>query len=396
MTIISFLLVRFTPMRYKSAPEISDERPEITRERAKRQRLERRAELTFSASDEKRWTENRKRVLATKSSSFGDKALHFKSGKEFDTGSLLYSQSFQESADKYNVIIALRYPSEIGQMHLKEGHPSKNFHVKAKSSNSGPTAGFITEKALYSKKQLNHDKYIKEACNKGSKLVPLKLSNTQIEYLSEKKLLTLRGEKYVATYHGQDVEFTIDDSGYVYDGGGIVKVLTNPPELGHRSYGVGVVDLDNPITADYDLFDFILNQNQISGNRPLSIPPRYINGDLKNKRASFQNTADYFTSPKSLGGHQESPDRGNTSFFEDVVIDDLNKNFISAGYRGGVLVWHNDESGNPFSPSFDPKDKPVFFIPHSCPRQVYNKSELLSLYKEFQQVGYQGKLSSRF
>ncbi|MFM2591280.1 anthrax toxin-like adenylyl cyclase domain-containing protein [Vibrio sp. TBV020] len=327
-------------------------------------------------------------------SSLGDKALHFKSGKVFDTESLLYSHSFQRSADKYNVIIALRYPSEIGQVHLKEGHPSKNFHVKAKSSNSGPTAGFIPEKALYSKKQLKHDQYIKEACDKGAKLVPLKLSKNQISYLSENELLKLRGEKYIAVYHDQVVEFTIDGNGYVYDGVRKVQVLTNPPELGYRSYGT--VDLDNPITADYDLFDLIFNQKQCSGNRPLTVPPRYIHSGLKNQSTSFQSAVNYFTIPKSLGGNQETPDRGNTSYFEDIVIDDLNKNFISSGYKGGVLVWHNDESGNPFSPGFDPKDKPVFFIPNSCPRQVYSKSELSSLYKEFQEAGYQAKLSSRF
>lgn len=50
-------------MRYESAPVIPEERLETTRERAVRQRLDRRAELTPSASDEKRWKENRERVL---------------------------------------------------------------------------------------------------------------------------------------------------------------------------------------------------------------------------------------------------------------------------------------------------------------------------------------------
>ncbi|EAA2100039.1 hypothetical protein F9H41_21525 [Salmonella enterica subsp. enterica serovar Montevideo] len=77
----------------------------------------------------------------------------FTVGADFDPGSHLYSDAFQKCSNKYNVIIGLRYPSKIGQLHLKEGFPSKNFHVKAKSSVSGPTAGFIPEKALYSKKK---------------------------------------------------------------------------------------------------------------------------------------------------------------------------------------------------------------------------------------------------
>ena len=50
-------------MRYQSSPFIPQEIQETTRERAERQRQERRAELTYTASDEKRWAENRERVL---------------------------------------------------------------------------------------------------------------------------------------------------------------------------------------------------------------------------------------------------------------------------------------------------------------------------------------------
>ncbi|MEZ8087677.1 hypothetical protein [Vibrio sp. 1S139] len=50
-------------MRYESAPVAPEERQETTRERAARQRRERQEELRYTASDEKRWKENRERVL---------------------------------------------------------------------------------------------------------------------------------------------------------------------------------------------------------------------------------------------------------------------------------------------------------------------------------------------
>ncbi|GLT17280.1 hypothetical protein GCM10007938_10570 [Vibrio zhanjiangensis] len=50
-------------MRYQSSPFIPQERQETTRERAERQRQERRAELTYTDKDQKRWAENRERVL---------------------------------------------------------------------------------------------------------------------------------------------------------------------------------------------------------------------------------------------------------------------------------------------------------------------------------------------
>ncbi|MGI3090368.1 hypothetical protein ACRTEP_02735 [Vibrio diabolicus] len=51
-------------MRYESAPVTPVERPKTTRERAAHQRRERLEELRYTASDEKRWAENRERVLA--------------------------------------------------------------------------------------------------------------------------------------------------------------------------------------------------------------------------------------------------------------------------------------------------------------------------------------------
>ena len=50
-------------MRYKSAPVAPEERQETTRERAERQHRERQEELRYTASDGKRWKENRERVL---------------------------------------------------------------------------------------------------------------------------------------------------------------------------------------------------------------------------------------------------------------------------------------------------------------------------------------------
>ncbi|MCY9845755.1 hypothetical protein [Vibrio caribbeanicus] len=51
-------------MRYESLPVAPSSRQETTKERAARHQQERRAELTYNASDEKRWAENSKRVLA--------------------------------------------------------------------------------------------------------------------------------------------------------------------------------------------------------------------------------------------------------------------------------------------------------------------------------------------
>lgn len=58
---------------------------------------------------------------------------------------LLYVEAFKRVSSKYKVVLGIRAPNSLGETLLREGYPSKNFHMKAKSSPTGPTAGFIAE-----------------------------------------------------------------------------------------------------------------------------------------------------------------------------------------------------------------------------------------------------------
>lgn len=64
---------------------------------------------------------------------------------------LLYVNAFKRVSLRYNVVLGIRAPNPLGETLLREGYPSKNFHMKAKSSPTGPTAGLIAEKPIYSK-----------------------------------------------------------------------------------------------------------------------------------------------------------------------------------------------------------------------------------------------------
>ena len=57
--ILLFIFYRNADMRYQSAPVSSEETQETTAQRAARQRQERRAELTYSTDDYKRWNNNK-------------------------------------------------------------------------------------------------------------------------------------------------------------------------------------------------------------------------------------------------------------------------------------------------------------------------------------------------
>ena len=89
-------------MRYQSSPFIPQEILETTRERAERQRQERRAELTYTASDEKRWAENRERVLRERQQA-ADSAKNTPEDELILKSSLKQSKSLNDlAAGKFN------------------------------------------------------------------------------------------------------------------------------------------------------------------------------------------------------------------------------------------------------------------------------------------------------
>lgn len=170
---------------------------------------------------------------------------------------LLYSQAFKRTANKYNVIIGVRAPNPLGETLLKEGFPSKNFHMKAKSSPTGPTAGFIAEDPIYSKVSPSAYKKQRASIDKakalGSESIDLFISKSRINELIDTGNLNSLGEnRYSAKYPYGTQEFEIGNNGRVLNSEGKpVKVMTNPPEIGERKSN------SSPITADYDLFAII-------------------------------------------------------------------------------------------------------------------------------------------
>nr|ELA0225361.1 RHS repeat protein [Klebsiella aerogenes] len=299
---------------------------------------------------------------------------------------LLYSPAFKRTAKKYNVIIGIRDPNPLGETLLKEGFPSKNFHMKAKSSPTGPTAGFIAEDPIYSKVSPSEYKKQKASIDKakalGSKSISLSISNSRVnELIDTGNLNALGGNRYSAKYPSGTQEFKIENNGGILNSEGKpVKVMTNPPEIG------GAKANSLPITADYDLFTIIPSINQSYNERPLTVPQRLLRGNFSLP----------FISPKGKNGMSEDVNMGNLHHFGKVIIGNLNNEINAEGYAGGKLVWHNDETGNPFSPGFDENDKPIFFLPSGDTFQAKNKSELLEFYSRLRRSGYAPEYSPIF
>jgi len=299
---------------------------------------------------------------------------------------LLYSDAFQRVANKYKVVLGVRAPNALGETLLREGFPSKNFHVKAKSSPTGPTAGFIAADPRYSKLPASklevQAKYVAEALKNGARLVDLELSPQRLDELVRTGHLESIGDgQYAANYPLGRFEFSIGPDGRVTDATGqAVQVLTNPPEKGRESFNA------KPITADYDLFGIFPRANQADNARSIQVAPRLVHGEWIEKRLSlFKNKG------------EEDPNMGNVHVFGKAIIRGLNKEVGQEGYKGGKLVWHGDEIGNPFSAGFDEADMPIFIIPgQESPVQIKSQKDLLDFYDRLRVLGYVPESSARF
>lgn len=308
-------------------------------------------------------------------------------GSKFNPDNLLFFNSLQKTANKYRVVIGLRTPSPDGQINLIQGYPTKNFHMKAKS---GPL-GFIYEDPEKSKVSIEQrdkqQRAIESAKQKGAKAVDLVLSTEQIQFAIKHGNLkeTETPKVYAVTFQGRDMGFHIDSNGRAFDSKGWVKVMTNPPESN------GAMPEEKAITADYDLFCIIPREQQSINQRPLESRPRFVGSHNTNIHDKIKKLTD----PVEKYG-KESKDKGNIHCFGEQIIEDLNKNVTQEGFSGGKLFWHNDETGNPFSPGFDKADKPIFVIPNNSPQQFNDKNSLMMFYRELEQAGYKPEYSPVF
>ncbi|EHZ2536980.1 hypothetical protein C4G66_RS14665 [Vibrio parahaemolyticus] len=107
-------------MRYESAPVAPEERQETTRERAARQRRERQEALRSTASDEKRWAENRERVLAER------KAVQ----QAYDLTEKEWNDVLQKQAKEYQWDTSQQENVSIAVLTVEEGNEYLDLLIK--------------------------------------------------------------------------------------------------------------------------------------------------------------------------------------------------------------------------------------------------------------------------
>jgi hypothetical protein len=338
----------------------------------------------------------------------------------------VHAEIFSYVADDNDMVIATRELNHLCEGLIAEGHASKGFHIKAKSCSWGPMAGMVLAEAKFSKeKNLEKQrKWIADAIHDNAGREVVFISTARIEYLIKEGILKLDDKNQAYQSLGElmvNVVSPINES-YVFratrersqepmwklsyqEGAKInsdwrpVVGLTNPKGL--VASGVQPVGPLSVVAGDYDLFCMWFKNKKI--DRPMPTVPRiinegarlstnddYVSGIVKKRRDTY---LDLVKRSQTTG--EADKHRGNLGFEHIKIINLLNLMINEfSGYKGGNMIHHGDETGNPFSAG---EDYPLlFFIPNESPVAIENASELRDLMTRCEQQGFVIDRNNRF
>ena len=292
-----------------------------------------------------------------------------------------FAIQFQRIADSQNAIIMSRACGMYATDLIEEGYASKGFHIKAKSCNWGPMAGFVNVDPFFSKAGIKSDKGLKgqkkaidSALIYGSGSIGLTISNERLKWLITKELIVeLSNVEYKFPSKGVNVKYfraTLLDIENAHEQlEGDVATIERA-----KGYVFALVASLNK----WDLY-YLPQSRDVSKNwrRILSLTSRENNPKLLNEMASsyrhattgdfdlmavwpYRGDSNYEPEDdKRLASSFMLQDFDFTEIMEDAHTGNmtdrliriraaLNEAFIhGAGYQGGDMVHHSDEAGRP-------------------------------------------------
>lgn len=309
-----------------------------------------------------------------------------------------HAEVFRTVAATNNCVIASRALNPLCESLLKEGHASKGFYIKAKSCDWGPMAGMVLENPLFSKEDPGKQKkYVDSAKEKGVGTRHVCLSSARLEELKNLGKINMKPhaptdnviDMTAMSPRGISAEFRVKKVGGEEPLWQLFEVAA-----GKESPVMGLVNKVVPaagvqpggprgvVAGDYDLFCVWSRHENL---RALGSAPRALKGTVSLPYINAVRDAN------SAGGKfdtsKEDHDMGNVSYYAITIIKKLNEGIIGVGgYKGGSMIHHNDESGNPFTPG---EDYPlIFFVPGQEPKSIDNAQDLAATYKECEDLGF--------
>jgi adenylate cyclase ExoY len=275
----------------------------------------------------------------------------------------------QTLAQEKNCIIGIRPVDEMATDLIKDGHPTKGFHIKGKSSDWGPHTSCICVDQGLSKLAGKPDKTVAEyndqvkTCLSSTQSpegevippyaqkVPLEISKSRLDTLIEKGIVY--NVKYNVNRDPVELkakaptgdEHTFQLSRNKEPGAYLVKHNREPIE-------VLALPGDNkkPITADYDLLMIAPSLEDFGAQDMLPLHEAshtVYKARIDSYRTSPENLAaplkELYSNPAKFYA-REDKDIGNASLRIRNMIPEINKHLVG---NGEPVVHHSSDTGNP-------------------------------------------------
>ena len=283
----------------------------------------------------------------------------------------LHAECFQQVADQTKCMIASRSVGKFATGLILEGYASKGFHVKTKSCNWGPMAGFVCSDPRFSKEGIKGMEAQRKRTQKALfykrpsgflKETPIVISNARVrELVSLGCMDRIGGGSDTLLYQatpkdgggkdsGKPMNFVLERWKNLW----VVKYARKErampssifaPVLAKSGPLLPVMALVDPLcdlsmqrthraalTGDYDLW----------GIWPLA--SQYKPRSKDSRRVPHSN---HWALPIKEFIKHEDAHLGNITARGVEIRDRLNGAIKGAGYRGGNMVHHSDETGRP-------------------------------------------------
>jgi len=345
---------------------------------------------------------------------------------------------FKNVAARMKLVISSRELNPLCTDLVLENYAAKGFHIKAKTCDWGPMAGFVPADPRYTKgsQDVNKQKEdLSHAFDAGARAVPLFISQARYAKLLERKLFVVSpGEsanQVLATASSAAAglqKFVLAKTSGVIPGGdsdmwAIYYDPSSPPVIapGQIELGVSfprdaklspVMGMVNPhnadgklgvksaVAGDYDLWCVFPHDTAKDiglGDRAMDLRATLAPNASPHLKQQAENAGLVFAAGQKaeMAKKQEDPHLGNISLGILKVKNALNDEIKRAGYQSGNVVQHSDYGGNPFGTIDYPL---IFFIPNLPSPEVLvrvatNIGDLQGVLREMTKIGYKVKLN---
>ncbi len=361
-----------------------------------------------------------------------------------------HSRVFRKVAQNTNTVVACRAVGVYATQLIREGYATKGYHVKAKSCDWGPMAGFVLADPALGKKGTSPDakswqqKRINDALNCGSQVIPLVISEQRRLSLTNLMMRTFQYYKTIpipnntqpthvnvwarqklnATMHGF-ILIKISELKEQYKPAGATQadwiicyeknskligkhgnssckkvVTTNSDEyfqLCALSNPRGIIagapaNYKAAQTGDYDLwgvFPKILKRSRAEAKLHMSIVKAATEHDTTGQKKSFWQR-DVINSHKYVKTFEDySQQEGEHTGNLSLLIEEIAVR-VNAGCRkrneGGWLIHHSDEAGRPMIDELDAEA--VVYFPNGNIWVMSTEDDVRSLRSELIKLRY--------